>query len=270
MGGTNMSPEGRPDPSPVPTLSELLDVAVEAAHAGGRRTLEYFGGRVPSETKGDGSPVTPADRASEREIRRVIQKAYPGHAILGEEGGSTPGDPHVRWILDPIDGTKTFVHGVPLYAVLVAVEIDGRPSVGVIHLPALHETVAAASGLGCRWNGRPASVSPVERLSEATVLMTSVRGLEARGVRFERLSSATKLQRGWGDAYGYALVATGRVDAMIDAAVQVWDVAPLLPILEEAGGRFTDWHGHRGIASGDAVGSNGRIHDPLLRVLAER
>jgi histidinol-phosphatase len=263
-----MSHQSEPRSSSAPKISDLLDVAVKAAKAGGARTLENFGGRVQAETKSDGSPVTSSDRASEQEIRRVIQKAFPGHTILGEEGGATPGDPRVRWILDPIDGTKSFIHGVPLYSVLVAVEVDGRPSAGVIYLPALNELVTGAIGLGCRWNGRPARVSSVDRLSEATVITSSVRALEARGVRFQRLAAATKTQRGWGDAYGYALVATGRADAMIDAGVQIWDNAPLLPIVEEAGGRFTSWGGRRDISSQDAVGSNGRIHDSLLGVLA--
>jgi histidinol-phosphatase len=253
-----------------PPLSDLLVTAIRAAKAGGRRTLEYFGGRVPAETKRDGSPVTPADRASEREIRRVIQKAYPDHEILGEEGGRTPGDPHVRWIIDPLDGTKTFIHGVPLFGVLVAVSLEGRPSVGVIHLPALNETVSAATGLGCRWNGRKAKVSAIDRLSDATILTTSVRALERTGVSFRELTAHTKTQRGWGDAYGDALVATGRADAMVDAGVHLWDNAPMVPIFEEAGGRFSDWQGVPDAAAANVLVSNGRIHEALLQLLARR
>jgi histidinol-phosphatase len=250
-----------------PSTERLRRVAVEAARAGGRRTLEGFGRRVRAETKADGSPVTRFDRASEREIRRVIRRSFPDHAILGEEGGTRGRDGRVRWIVDPIDGTKSFVHGVPLYAVLVAVEVDRQPEVGVIHLPALDETVDAARGQGCRFQGRPAAVSRVGRLREATVLTTSVRGLEERGVPFRRLAAATKIQRGWGDAYGYALVATGRADAMLDSRVAVWDVAPLLPILTEAGGRFTDWRGRGSIEVTDALGTNGRLHPAMLRLL---
>ena len=252
---------------PTPPLGDLLGVARKAARAGGRRTLETFGRRVRAETKVDGSPVTAADRVSELEIRRVIRKAFPTHTIVGEEGGVEAGDPRVRWIIDPIDGTVSFLHGVPLYSVLVGVEVDGEPSVGVIHLPALGETVEAAAGLGCRWNGRRAHVSKTERLADATVLTTFVGGWEAEGVPFRRLSDATATQRGWGDGYGYALVATGRADAMIDVGLKVWDAAPLLPVLEEAGGRFTDWAGARTIRSEDFVGSNGRLHGPLLRLL---
>ncbi len=253
-----------------PSLGALLDVARTAARAGGRRTLESFGGRVPAETKDDGSPVTPSDRAAEDEIRRVIRRAFPGHTIVGEEGGEAPGDPNFRWIIDPIDGTQSFIHGVPLYAVLVAVEVAGRPSVGVIHLPALDETVEAAVGRGCRWNGRTAHVSAIGDLRDATVLTTSVRALESRGVPFRRLASATHTQRGWGDGYGFALVATGRADAMVDVGLKVWDSAPLLPILEEAGGRFTDWHGEATIDAEDVLGSNGAVHAALLKLLRRR
>jgi histidinol-phosphatase len=250
-----------------PPLPRLLEVAERAAVAGGRRSLEGFGGSVRAEIKPDGSPVTRFDRAAEAEIRRVIRRAFPGHVILGEEGGRSGTDARCRWIVDPIDGTKSFVRGVPLYSVLIGVVVDERPSVGVIHLPALRETVSAAVGYGCTWNGKPARVSRTARLSEATLLTTSVRGIERRGIPFRRLSEATHTQRGWGDGYGYALVATGRADAMVDSDVHVWDVAPLLPILEEAGGRFTDWRGRATIEGRDAVGSNGRLHDPLLRLL---
>jgi histidinol phosphatase-like enzyme (inositol monophosphatase family) len=231
-------------------------------------TLESFGSRLRPEFKDDGSPVTAVDRASEEELRRTIRRSFPRHTILGEEGGESEGDPRVRWILDPIDGTKSFIHGVPLYSVLVAVEVDGRPSVGVVHLPALGETVEAAVGLGCRWNGKTAHVSPTERLSEATVLTTSVRALEAEGVPFRRIASATRTQRGWGDGYGFALVATGRADAMIDTALHEWDIAPMIPILEEAGGKVTTWSGDRTILSSNYLGSNGILHEPLRRLLS--
>jgi histidinol phosphatase-like enzyme (inositol monophosphatase family) len=251
----------------LPTLASLLSVARTAAIAGGRRTLEHFGGRIPSETKPDGSPVTPADRASEGEIRRLIRRKFPSHTIVGEEGGIEAGDPRIRWIIDPIDGTKSFIHGVPLYCVQVAVEVEGVPSVGVVHLPALGETVDAAVGLGCRWNGRTTRVSTVGDLRDATLVTTSVRSLESHGVSFRRLYSATRTQRGWSDGYGYVLVATGRADVALDAEVYLWDCAPLLPILEEAGGRFTDWAGVRTIGSPNCLGTNGLLHEAMLKLL---
>jgi len=197
----------------------------------------------------------------------MIRRRFPNHAIVGEEGGETEGDSRVRWILDPIDGTRSFIHGVPLYSVLVAVEVDGSPAVGVIHLPALGETVAAAKGLGCRWNGRAARVSRVERLSEATVVTSSVRGLEREGVGFRRFAAATKTQRTWGDGYGFALVATGRAEAMVDTGLHPWDIAPMLPIIEEAGGKVTDWTGARTIHSSHYLASNGALHEALRQLL---
>jgi histidinol-phosphatase len=257
----------RPDLPPPPSREALLSVARRAARSAGRLTLEAFGGRIGSETKSDGSPVTASDRAAERELRRVIGRAFPGHTIVGEEQGVSVGDPRVRWILDPIDGTKSFVHGVPLYSVLVGVEVDGRPTVGVIHLPALGETVDAAVGLGCRWNGRLCRVSTTRRLADATLLTTSVRAIEASGVPFRRLASATQTQRGWGDGYGFALVATGRADAIVDTNLHVWDIAPMPPIFQEAGGAVTDWDGRRSIASTNYLATNGVLHGALRRLL---
>jgi len=219
--------------------------------------------------KPDDSPVTPFDRASESEIRRVIRRSFPTHTIVGEEGGVDAGDPRVRWIIDPIDGTKSFIHGVPLYCVQVAVEVEGVPSVGVIHMPALGESVEAAVGLGCRWNGRTARVSTVDRLAEATIVTTSVRALESEGVSFRKIYSATRTQRGWGDGYAYALVATGRAEAAVDNGLHLWDTAPLLPILEEAGGRLTDWKGVRTVESTNCIGSNGRLHEEVRKLLRE-
>lgn len=242
-------------------------MATDAARSAGRVTLEAFGPRLDPEIKPDGSPVTNFDRASEQELRRTIQRSFPDHTIVGEEGGETEGDPRVRWILDPIDGTKSFIHGVPLYAVLVAVEVEDRPSVGVVHLPALDETVEAAVGLGCRWNGVPAHVSSTKRLRDATLLTTSVRALEAEGVPFHRLAKATRTQRGWGDGYGFALVATGRADAIVDTYLHPWDIAPMIPIFEEAGGRVTDWAGTTTIRSANYVASNGILHEPLRLLL---
>ncbi len=253
----------------LPERSELLQVAIEAAREGGRRALEYFGRAFPVETKPDGSPVTPADRASEEGIRDTILRRFPTHSILGEESGARPGDPRVVWIIDPIDGTKSFVRGVPLFGVLVGVEVDRHPSVGVAFLPALGDMVEAARGLGCRWNGRTAHVSEVDRLSDALLLTTSVRAVERRGIPFRRLIEASGFQRGWGDCYGHVLVATGRAEAMLDPHVAPWDNAPFLPILEEAGGRFTDWEGRPTIRSPDSLSTNGRLHDGVLQLLRD-
>jgi histidinol phosphatase-like enzyme (inositol monophosphatase family) len=255
-------------------LKDLLAVACEAAYLGGRRTLAYFNAGVSVETKADNTPVTRADRESEEIIRGCIAKYYPTHAILGEEGGETKGKgrnaPPYRWIIDPIDGTKTFIHGVPMYGVLIGVEVRGKAAVGVVYLPALDEMVAAATGLGCWWNGRPAHVSNVSRLKDAMLVTTSVKSAMARSDAYVELAKRTKLQRNWGDCYGYVLVATGRAEIMLDPEMKPWDSAPMLPILEEAGGRFTTWAGKATIWGGDAAATNGRLHTEVLRVLREK
>ncbi|HEX2971595.1 MAG TPA: inositol monophosphatase family protein [Tepidisphaeraceae bacterium] len=250
-----------------PKLSELLAVAMEAAYLGGRRTLAYFNTGVAVETKGDNTPVTCADRESEQIIRGCITRAFPGHSILGEEQGQTEGNPDYRWIIDPIDGTKSFIHGVPLYGVLIGVEVKGKASVGVVYMPALDEMVSAATGLGCRWNGRPARVSSAASLGEAIVMASSITTATSRSDAFENLAAKTKFQRTWGDAYGYVLVATGRAEIMVDSVIKPWDIAPMLPIVQEAGGRFTAWDGKATIWGNDAVATNGTLHQEVLGIL---
>jgi histidinol phosphatase-like enzyme (inositol monophosphatase family) len=252
-------------------LADLAAVAVEAAYLAGRRTLAYFNTGVAVETKSDQTPVTRADREAEEVIRQRIARTYPDHAILGEEQGSSGGGGDHRWIIDPIDGTKSFIHGVPLYGVLIGVEVRGAPSVGVIYMPALDEMLWAADGLGCWWNGRRARVSEVSKLEEATLLSSSVTTCQARSDAFDQLAGKVKLTRTWGDCYGYLLVATGRAEIMIDPQLNPWDVAPMPPILREAGGGFTTWSGDASIHAGDGAAVNGLLLDSVKGILkAER
>ena len=248
-------------------LQELQAVAAEAAYLGGRRTLAYFNTGIAVEIKADQTPVTQADREAEAVIRERITRSFPDHSILGEEGGETRGSATYRWIIDPIDGTKSFIHGVPFYAVLIGVEVAGKPAVGAVYVPALDEMICAAQGLGCTWNGRQAQVSAVDDLAQATLLTTSVTSCMRRSDAYERLAAQTLLQRTWGDAYGYVLVATGRAEIMLDAAMNPWDCAPLLPILQEAGGRFTTWQGEATIWGADAVGTNAALYQDVLEIL---
>ncbi len=248
-------------------LKPFLEVAVDAALKGGKRTLAYFNTGVSVETKADNTPVTVADRESEAVIRARIKESFPHHSIIGEEGGTDSGDAEFKWIIDPIDGTKTFVRGVPLYGVLVGLEIAGKASLGAMYLPATDEMLYAATGHGAFLNGRPARVSTTASLKGATLLTTSAESCRKKSGAFDRLAAKVHLVRGWGDCYGYMLVATGRADIMLDAGMNVWDCAPMLPILEEAGGRFTSWAGEATIYGRDAVGSNGALHDDVLEIL---
>ena len=253
-------------------LRDLLNVAVDAAYLAGRRTLAHFNAEVAVESKADSTPVTIADREAERVIRERIGRFYPDHSILGEEQGASAGtNPDYRWYIDPIDGTKSFIHGVPMYGVLVAVEVRGRSSVGVAYLPATDEMIAAADGLGCTWNGRASRVSSVARVEDATMNTSTITASLKRSDAYENLIRRVKLNRGWGDAYGYALVATGRAEIMLDPVINPWDVAPMPVILREAGGRFTNWRGEETHLGPDGVATNGRLHEEVLAVLrAER
>ncbi len=254
------------------SLDELLDLALSAAREAGEVTLRYFQKNPTVETKADLSPVTIADRESERVLRQRIEQRFPDHGILGEEFGAVRETATYRWMLDPIDGTLSFIHGVPLYGVMVGLEHAGEPSLGVVHFPALGETVWARRGGGAWWNGRRATVSNVARLADATLLTTDLGGFAPAGLdtAYQRLRAAVKLERTWGDCYGHMLVATGRAEIMLDPILQEWDACALLPILEEAGGRFTDWRGSRTIRGGNAVSTNALLHDAVMRLVAGR
>ena len=255
-------------------LTDRLELALEAAQEAGQLTLELFGrDDLAVERKGDDSPVTVADRRAEQCLRARIAQRFPSDGILGEEFPEQSGTSGFRWILDPIDGTKSFIHGVPLYATLIGVERGGESLVGVIHIPPLGETVYAAAGCGAWYRRgqhppRPAVVSS-RALAEGLFLTSEVRNFHAtgRGDAYLRLQSAARLSRSWGDGYGYLLVATGRAELMVDPIAALWDMAALMPIIEEAGGRLTDWQGRRTLASGQCVASNGRIHDEVVALL---
>ncbi|MCY3774002.1 MAG: histidinol-phosphatase [Gemmatimonadetes bacterium] len=253
-----------------PSLQDLLAFSTNAAWQAGRITLRYFQSGVRVETKSDDSPVTEADRKAERRIAGLIQDRFPEDAIVGEEFGDRTGRTPRRWIIDPIDGTKSFVHGVPLYGVMICVEIDGVPSVGVVHLPAMNEMVCAARGSGCTWNGRPASVSTVSRLEDALLCATDFESFAefGRDGAYRNLAGRVAYCRGWGDCYGHVLVATGRAEIMLDPVMAVWDCAALQPILEEAGGTFTDWSGNPTIRGGNAISTNGVLFDEVIRSIA--
>ncbi len=248
------------------SLTSFLDFAMDVAWQAGRLTLAHYQTGVVVEQKADHSAVTVADREGERLMRRLIDAAFPTHAIVGEEFGAETRASSHRWLLDPIDGTNSFVRGVPLYGVLIGLEIDGDPVVGVCYFPALDEMIAAATGGGCRANGRLVQVSPVSELSRATVAYTDARNVALRlGPAWPSLQADTALQRSWGDCYGHCLVATGRADVMLDPRMNPWDCAALIPIVQEAGGRFTDWRGRAVIDGGDAVSTNGALHEEILR-----
>jgi len=258
----------------IASLSSLLDFAVEIARGAGDITLRYFHRLTAATTnvKADGSFVTAADAEAESYLRARITERFPHDGILGEEEAAREGTSNRRWIIDPIDGTYSFVHGVPLYAVLIGLEIDDEPALGVINLPALGEIIYAARGTGCFWNGERARVSSTASLDKALLLSTDFGTCAAHGfgAAADELQSRVKARRTWGDAYGHALVATGRADVMLDPVMNVWDCAALLPIIEEAGGTFTDWRGARTIHGGNAISTNGALLGAVMEIVNEK
>ncbi len=250
-------------------LLELLNFAVDLARGAGEITLKYFRRAPETFTKSDGSFVTIADREAEAYLRKTISGRFPDDAILGEEEGESNGRSGRRWIVDPIDGTFSFVHGVPLYGVLIGLEIDGEASLGVVNIPALDEIVYAANELGCFFNGKPSTVSSTATLDEALLLSTDFDACDKYGFgkATEALLGRVKASRTWGDCYGHVLVATGRADVMLDPVMNLWDCAALLPIIEAAGGTFTDWQGARTVYGGNAISTNGVLFNEVMRIV---
>lgn len=256
-------------------LAQMTDLALRAAREAGQIALRYFQTKLHVESKKDDSPVTIADRECEQFLRAAIARQFPAHGICGEEFGMANPDAPVRWWLDPIDGTQSFIRGVPVFGVMVGFEHAGDAVLGVVDFPALGETVWARRGGGAWWTvrgeTRPAQVSATRTLAEATLLYTDPKGFAPAGKAhaFERLRSAARFERTWGDCYGHALVATGRADAMLDPVLNAWDACALLPILEEAGGHFVDWNGKAGIHGASGISTNREIHSEVMRVLRE-
>ncbi len=249
-------------------MKGLLSFAESIAIGAGRVTLEYFQREIDIDRKMDDSPVTIADREAEMYIRSRIQNEFPTHSILGEEEGEHQGKSFYRWIIDPIDGTQSFIRGVPLYTVLLALEYEGEPQIGVIHVPPLQETVSAAKGVGVFHNGIPCQVSSTKRLADAWVQVTDYADLTRRRPEFAKRLLDTSLScRAWGDAYGYLLVATGRVDVMIDPIMNIWDIAPLKPIITEAGGIFTDLDGIENAIGTSSIACNSALHKELMSII---
>ncbi len=240
-----------------------VDYAVDIVRRAGELTLGWFQSPdLDVDAKGDGTPVTVADRAAERFMREQIAERWPDDAVIGEEEADQSGTSGRTWIIDPIDGTKAFTHGVPLYTNLLALNDAHGPAIGVINVPAIGVTVWAGRGLGCFENGQPAHVNDRDRLDGGYVSTSGLGTWSDRDLLAVRATGAQ--MRTWGDGYGYALVATGRIEAMVDPVAAIWDVAPMPVILTEAGGRFTDLRGDNRVDGGCGIASNGLVHDDLL------
>lgn len=257
-----------------PSTEDLLRAATAFAEEAGRIAAGYFHRDLTVERKADDSPVTVADREAEQTIRKRIREYFPDHGILGEEFDPVSGSGDYTWVIDPIDGTQSFISRVPLFGVLIAVirgavlageQIAGdRVEVGIIHLPGLGETVAAGRALGCTLNGRECRVSTTDSLTQSRVACSDFLDLARREPSlYATLVDQAPFGRTWGDAFGYRAVAAGTLDAMIDPVVSIWDVAPMPVIIEESGGIFTDLSGNP-VLSTTGIASNGPLHAELL------
>jgi histidinol-phosphatase len=250
----------------------LLDFALEVARAGGRIAMGHYGKQPEARRKADGSWATAGDWETEAQIRIRIARAFPEHNILGEEegltraGGGPPRDDAPTWIVDPIDGTNNFMAGIPVWATLVALRIDGRFALGVAHAPALHETYDGALGHGARFNGDPIHTDEDTALSDATFCYAGVKTFEEQGLRgfYDSLVTGTWRSRGFGDFWGHMLVARGAAHVMVEPQLNVWDVAALVPIVTEAGGRISDLAGNEWSERGPCVTATAALQDQVL------
>ena len=246
-----------------------LDVAIRTAYEAGRLTLASFQAGVQAEFKADGTPVTAADRAAEELVRDRLHAAFPEDGIRGEEYEEERSRSGRSWWVDPIDGTKSFVRGVPLYAVLIALEADGAVQAGAAYFPALDQMVYAARGRGAFLDGRRIHVAPTSDLEHAFISCTDPGSFAKYGREeaWQRLQAASYMRVGWGDAYGHALVASGRLEVMLDPKMYAWDCGPFGVILPEAGGYFGDWSGRATIHGGEAISTTATLLPEVLRLV---
>ena len=247
----------------------LLEAVRECAELTGSIAMSHYRTNIAVERKGDGTPVTVADRGAEQAARDWVRRRFPADGVLGEEFGESTGTSGRRWMIDPIDGTKSFVRGVPLWGSLVAVMEGERILAGAAAFPATAEVIAAAAGCGAWYNGSRARVSDVAALRDATVLITSERGFSPpdRRERWRALADGAALSRTWGDAFGYLMVATGRAEVMIDPQIRAWDIACFVPIVEEAGGVFTDLDGAPTAFGKHSIATNAALAAETRRIL---
>jgi histidinol phosphatase-like enzyme (inositol monophosphatase family) len=249
-------------------MDRRLEVAIAAAKAAGAVALRYFRTDLQVERKHDHSPVTIADREAEQRAVEVLREAFPDHGFLGEEFGEQRGA-GARWIIDPIDGTKSFIRGIPFFATLIALEEEGTISTGVVYAPALDDLLYAQKGQGAFDSGGRLQVSSIATLSRSMLVFGGASALRSRGYwrAYERLVDRSDRQRAYGDYFAYTFVARGQAEAMVDVDLKPWDLAALQIIIEEAGGRFTDFAGNATAFGGTAVASNGLVHEEIRQLL---
>lgn len=246
----------------------FIDFAKTLAHASGELIKKYFYQGVTAENKADNSPVTIADREAEQLMRQMITAKYPDHGIIGEEYGAYQEDAPYQWILDPIDGTRNFVCGSFLFGTLIALMHHGKPVIGALHHPLVGQLVIG-DGEHTRLNDKQVKIRPCDRLADATICSTV--HFEIRNYHdfaaYERLITQCQTYRTWGDCHGYYLLTTGGIDIMVDPIMHLWDIAPLVPIVQGAGGIVTDWSGGDPLSGNGLIAASKAIHSEIVRIL---
>lgn len=250
-------------------IEQRAQVAREAVVRAGARVWHYFDQGVAAEIKADATPVTIADREAENLLRSALSDAFPADAILGEESGESNGTSGFRWIIDPLDATKNFIRGIPLFATLVGLEHGEDIVAGFAYVPVFRHLYHAVRGQGAFRDDIPIHVSSVERLEQAMLAYSSITWFDetATTESFLRLARVVGRTRGFGDFYGYLLVADGSIEVMVEPMIAPWDIAALKPIIEEAGGVMTDWTGRDTIYGKGAIAANPKIHRLALEQL---
>ena len=246
--------------------AEILEEATEIVERGSRVALSYFRQPLLIETKADHSPVTMADKKTEETLRTELMKAFPEHGVVGEEFGEEFPDRRFVWTIDPIDGTRSFVRGIPLWGTLVALLDRGEPVLGIATLPALDETYVAAKGMGAFCDGVPLQVSATQSLEGSFVCCGDSNAFEAAGKRAyqEALLRQSQVVRGYSDCFGHTLVLRGAVDAMVDPVVSLWDIAPLICLVQEAGGCYFSFDGSSSLHGKSFITCNPDLKRSLL------
>ena len=245
-----------------PFLKELTDASAQIIR-------RYFlQDSLQVETKGDQTPVTLADRESEEIMRKMINDRFPEHGIVGEEYGTEGGDREFVWVLDPVDGTRTFAAGVPLFGTLICLKHNGQPILGAINQPILNQLLIG-NGETTWLNDKPVRVRPAPALEKSVLLTTDTRRFEKikDGQRWDKLAKSVELYRTWGDCYGYLLVATGWADIMVDPIVAEWDFFPMIPIIRGAGGVITDYEGRDPVKGNSVIAAHPDLHQKVLGIL---
>ena len=252
-----------------PAWRTRYELAVEAARKAGDLARGFYETTFDVEKKADNSPVTIADKQAEQLIRQMVTQHFPDDGFLGEEFGDQPGGSGFRWVIDPIDGTRSFVRHIPIWATLIGLEYRGEQIGGIAYVPVFDQMYRALRGDGAYVNDRRIQVSTEDQLSESLMCYSSIRWFQSAGREktFLELVSKTQRQRGFGDFYGFVLVAEGAADLMLEHGVHEWDVSALKAIVEEAGGTFTDWKGTPTTATPDVLATNGKLHAATLAIL---